>query len=114
MDSNQWHTGRIQDNLLKEAKRRKKKVDDHRSEYEMDRCKVIHSYTFRRLQGKIQIVSGRESDFHRNRLTHSLEVASIAQNIYNNIRFRNKNSKIQEINDFLHLRKRMSPRYFLL
>ncbi|HAT1830923.1 anti-phage deoxyguanosine triphosphatase [Legionella pneumophila] len=100
MDSNQWHTGRIQDNLLKEAKRRKKKVDDHRSEYEIDRCKVIHSYTFRRLQGKIQIVSGRESDFHRNRLTHSLEVASIAQNIYNNIRFRNKNSKIQEINDF--------------
>ncbi|GAN31414.1 hypothetical protein [Legionella pneumophila] len=88
MDSNQWHTGRIQDNLLKEAKRRKKKVDDHRSEYEIDRCKVIHSYTFRRLQGKIQIVSGRESDFHRNRLTHSLEVASIAQNIYNNIRFR--------------------------
>ncbi|HAT8829821.1 TPA: anti-phage deoxyguanosine triphosphatase [Legionella pneumophila] len=81
-----------------------KKKFDHRSAYEKDRCKVIHSYSFRRLQGKIQIVSGKESDFHRNRLTHSIEVASIAKNIFDNILYRIKKKK--EILNFLESEQR--------
>ena len=42
---------------------------------------MIHSPAFRRLQGKTQLFPGKESDFFRNRLTHSLEVAQIAKSI---------------------------------
>lgn len=46
-----------------------------------DYARLIHSPSFRRLQGKTQVFPGRESDFFRNRLTHSLEVAQIAKSI---------------------------------
>ena len=42
---------------------------------------MLHSSSFRRLQGKTQLFPGVESDFFRNRLTHSLEVAQIAKSI---------------------------------
>lgn len=54
---------------------------DWRDEFSRDYGRVIHSASFRRLQGKTQVFPCRESDFFRNRLTHSLEVAQIAQGI---------------------------------
>ncbi len=42
---------------------------------------MLHSASFRRLQGKTQVFPGHESDFFRNRLTHSLEVSQIAEAI---------------------------------
>lgn len=53
----------------------------YRSEWRRDYSRVIHSAAFRRLQGKTQLFPGDESDFFRNRLTHSLEVAQIAKSI---------------------------------
>lgn len=53
----------------------------HRSEYRKDFARVIHCASFRRLQGKTQLFPGYESDFFRNRLTHSLEVGQIAESI---------------------------------
>lgn len=52
-----------------------------RSEFRRDYARLIHSAAFRRLQGKTQLFSGSESEFFRNRLTHSLEVAQIAKTI---------------------------------
>lgn len=53
----------------------------YRSAYRRDYARLLHSPAFRRLQGKTQLFPGIESDFFRNRLTHSLEVAQIAKSI---------------------------------
>lgn len=58
---------------------------DHRSPYERDSTRVIHCPAFRRLQRKTQILGTDEGDFHRTRLTHSLEVASIGRSIVRNL-----------------------------
>lgn len=52
-----------------------------RSAFRRDYARLLHSPAFRRLQGKTQLFAGIESDFFRNRLTHSLEVAQIAKSI---------------------------------
>jgi dGTPase len=54
---------------------------DVRSCFEVDRSRIIHSSSFRRLQGKTQVFSPGEGDFYRNRLTHSLEVAQIGKGL---------------------------------
>jgi dGTPase len=54
---------------------------DWRHPFSRDYGRIIHSASFRRQQGKTQVFPGRESDFFRNRLTHSLEVAQIAEGI---------------------------------
>lgn len=56
---------------------------DYRSEYSRDYARVLHCPSFRRLQNKTQLFPGQESDFFRNRLTHSLEVSQIAKSIAN-------------------------------
>ncbi|MGQ0828145.1 MAG: dGTP triphosphohydrolase [Bacteroidota bacterium] len=55
--------------------------EPYREQWRRDYARLIHSPSFRRLQGKTQLFPGVESDFFRNRLTHSLEVAQIAKSI---------------------------------
>jgi len=47
----------------------------------VDRQRVIHSAAFRRLQYKTQVFVARGGDHFRSRLTHTLEVASLARTI---------------------------------
>jgi dGTPase len=49
--------------------------------YSKDYARIVHSPSFRRLQGKTQLIPAGENDFFRTRLTHSLEVGEIARRI---------------------------------
>src|SRR3546814_18158076 len=52
------------------------------------RTDTLFPYTtlFRSLQGKTQILSISDSDFHRTRLTHSLEVSQVGTGILQHLR----------------------------
>jgi dGTPase len=54
---------------------------DARSEYQKDFDRVIFSTSFRRLQNKTQVFPLPGSVFVHNRLTHSLEVASVGRSL---------------------------------
>lgn len=55
--------------------------DEIRTPYMVDRDRIIHSKSFRRLKHKTQVYIKTSSDHYRTRLTHTLEVAQIAKTI---------------------------------
>lgn len=54
---------------------------DERDPYRRDYARLLYSSSFRRLQGKMQLLGIDHTNFYRNRLTHSLEVAQISRSI---------------------------------
>lgn len=57
--------------------------DEHpyRGPFQRDRDRILHSSAYRRLSGKMQVFTGEMGDYHRTRLTHTQEVATIARTI---------------------------------
>src|SRR5215210_9573895 len=58
-------------------------VEDPRTEFQRDFDRIIFSSPFRRLQNKTQVFPLPGSVFVHNRLTHSLEVASVGRSMGN-------------------------------
>jgi dGTPase len=85
---------------------------DTRDKFQQDRARILHSSSFRRLQSKTQIIGIGEGDFHRTRLTHTMEVGSIVLYLRNDIQLRS-DSDLGEIDDPNAFREALPPESLL-
>ena len=81
----EWKTLLSEKRMRGSGKKQNAKKSDFRSEFEKDYHRIIGSASFRRLQDKTQVFPLDQSDFVRTRLTHSLEVSSLAKSLGQNI-----------------------------
>lgn len=70
--------------------------------FQRDYARIMYSSSFRRLQGKMQLLGIKNDQFFRNRLTHSLEVAQIARSIAGTIQYEQGESYIVEAGALAH------------
>jgi len=54
---------------------------DHRTPFQRDRDRIVHTKAFRRLKHKTQVFISPEGDHYRTRLTHTLEACGIARGV---------------------------------
>lgn len=62
-----------------------KTFDHGRTPFERDMDSIKFAESFRNLEGKTQVFSLARNDYIRNRLTHSVEVATVGKNIARNV-----------------------------
>jgi dGTPase len=53
----------------------------YRGPFQRDRDRIAYSAAYRRLSAKTQVFTGELGDYHRTRLTHTIEVSSVARTI---------------------------------
>src|SRR5206468_3660796 len=66
---------------LSKGRRHPEEPHPFRTLYMRDRDRIVHSTAFRRLMYKTQVLVTQTNDYHRTRLTHTLEVAQISRTI---------------------------------
>ena len=70
--------------------------------FQRDYARIMYSSSFRRMQGKMQLLGIKNDQFFRNRLTHSLEVAQIARSIASFLKYDATESYIVEAGALAH------------
>lgn len=70
--------------------------------YQRDYSRIMYASSFRRLQGKMQLIGIKNDQFFRNRLTHSLEVMQIARSIAYNLGYNNSETFVVEAGALSH------------
>ena len=68
------------------GRRHRETEHPYRGPYARDRDRILHSSAFRRLAGKMQVFTGEMGTYHRTRLTHTFEVASVARTLSRTLR----------------------------
>jgi len=53
----------------------------YRGTFQRDRDRIVHCAAFRRLSEKMQVFTAEFGNYHRTRLTHTMEVSSVARTI---------------------------------
>ena len=81
--------------------RRVQEADDIRSTFQRDYDRIIFSSPFRRLQDKTQVFPLPGSIFVHNRLTHSLEVASVGRSLGNLVTAAIKDNQEPQLHGFI-------------
>ena len=71
-------------------------------EFQRDYSRIMYASSFRRLQGKMQLLGIKPDQFFRNRLTHSLEVAQIARSIAYELGYSQEESFVVEAGALAH------------
>lgn len=95
----------LQSDELKGRIHKKEKMRERNAEegaYQRDYARIMYSSSFRRLQGKMQLLGIQNDQFFRNRLTHSLEVAQIARSIALTCGYKNQELYIVEAGALAH------------
>lgn len=81
MNSMEWEKLLSTKKLFEEGQERKEFEQYPINAFEKDYSKIVSSAAFRRLQDKTQVFPLDKSDFIRTRLTHSIEVSTIARQL---------------------------------
>ncbi len=63
------------------GRRRSEEPDPHRTAFERDRDRILHSKAFRRLKHKTQVFLNPTGDHYVTRLTHTLQVTQVARSL---------------------------------
>lgn len=92
----------ITDCRLGLEKRKIQETDDIRSTFQRDYDRIIFSSPFRRLQNKTQVFPLPGSIFVHNRLTHSLEVASVGRSLGNTVSLSLTKTHPKELRDSIN------------
>ena len=75
------YTNLLNEKCMEKRIYKEKKRDRPDGPFQRDFSRIMYASSFRRLQGKMQLLGIRPDQFFRNRLTHSLEVSQIARSI---------------------------------
>jgi len=88
--------------LYNRANTTEKKRERADGEFQRDYSRIMYASSFRRLQGKMQLLGIKPDQFFRNRLTHSLEVAQIARSIAYELGYSQEESFVVEAGALAH------------